>query len=61
MKKQCDTTNKIKVKLPPKDQLTTFIKHYQPKFKEIRTIDLIKKQGFTVDLADDYLYFGEYE
>lgn len=44
--------------MPEKEKVSTFIKGYLPKNKEIRMVELIKKENFTVDITQDSIYFG---
>lgn len=46
------------IRMPEKEKVSTFIKGYLPKNKEIRMVELIKKENFSVDITQDSIYFG---
>lgn len=49
----------VTVLMPEKENLPHFIKHYQPKLKELKVLDLIRKEHFSIDYQDGELFFGE--
>lgn len=54
--------NKNKYKpIPERDELSTFIKSYVPKNREIKLIEMIKKDNFEICYDPEELYFGQIE